>query len=467
MQQVLGPFHPVLVHLPIGLLLLAALFQWLLLKPAYEKLQPAIGIILFWGMFFAVLSCITGYLLKQSGEYDESITDQHQWLGISVAVLALAQYLLYRRGTGSRFQRGMSLLSIGLLTLTGHLGGTITHGEGYLTKGFQKEADPKAGRKPLADVQSALAYQQVIVPILEDKCYSCHGSSKQKGKLRLDQPEAILKGGKDGKAVVPGDEAKSELLKRIGLAMNDEHHMPPKEKTQLSEQEIALLHWWVKTGADFTQPVKAIPQDETVKALLKKLEGPAEANAERTPDFPSATVKPVAAETIAALRKRGIWVMPVSADVNYVQVNLINADSLTDRDLRLLEPLKDQLVWLKASGKNISDSGAAILSQFPNITRLYLDGTKITNEGLKQLHTLKQLKYLNIVGTSTGKEGVMFLKELPELKYLYAYGTNIQASEWALLKKTFPKLYLDSGGYQVPTLISDTSLVKEAVKSEK
>lgn len=464
MQQVLGPFHPVLVHLPIGLLLLAALFQWLIRRPAYEKLQPAIGIILFSGMFFAVLSCITGYLLKQSGEYDENIADQHQWLGISVTILALLQYILYRQGRDNRLQRGMSLLSIGLITVTGHLGGTITHGEGYLTKGFGKEAGPKASRKPIADVQSALAYQQVIVPILEDKCYSCHGSAKQKGKLRLDQPEAILKGGKDGKAVVPGDEAKSELLKRIGLAINDEHHMPPKEKTQLSEQEIALLHWWVKTGADFTRPVKAIPQDETVKALLSKLEGPPVSNAERTPDFPSAAVKSVAPEIMAGLKKRGIWVMPVSAGINYVQVNLINADSLTDKDLRLLEPLKEQLVWLKASGKNITDSGAAILSQFPNISRLYLDGTKITNEGLKQLSALKQLKYLNIVGTQTGREGVMFLKDLPGLQYLYAYKTNIQSSEWALLKKTFPKLYIDSGGYQVPTLSSDTSLVKEVIK---
>lgn len=464
MQQLLGPFHPVLIHLPIGLLLLAALFQWLLLKPAYQPLQPAIGIILFWGMIFAILSCLTGYFLKQSGEYEQGIADRHQWLGIGVAGLAVVQYMLNRKAAVRNIHRGLGLLSVGLITITGHLGGTITHGEGYLTKGFEPASGQKVNRAPIEDVQSALAYQQVIVPILEDKCYSCHGTSKQKGKLRLDQPEAILKGGKEGKAVIPGDETKSELLKRIGLAMNDEHHMPPKEKTQLSEQEIKLLHWWVKNGADFTKPVQSIPQDETVKAILKKLEGPAEATAEKIPDYPAAAVKPVAPALISSLKKRGIEVMPVSLEVNYVQVNLINADSLTDQDLKLLEPIKEQLVWLKASGKNITDSGAAFLSRFPNITRLYLDGTKITNEGLKELASLKHLKYLNIVGTQTGKDGVLRLKDLQDLRYLYVYKTKLGGSDWQDLKKAFPKLYVDSGGYQVPTLMSDTSLVKEVIK---
>lgn len=464
MQQVLGPFHPVLVHLPIGLLLLAGFFQWLVLKPAFQKLEPAIGLILCWGMICAILSCITGYFLNQGGEYDQQLASRHQWLGISVAVLSGIWYVMYRRNARSVLLRWLALVLIFLITITGHLGGTITHGEGYLTKAFNDEDAGKVKRVPIADIQTALAYQQVIAPILEDKCYSCHGSSKQKGKLRLDQPEAILKGGKEAKAVVPGDEAKSELLKRIGLALNDEHHMPPKEKAQLSEQEIALLHWWVKNGADFTKPVQSIPQDEAVKAMLKKLEGPASAPKELIPDFPGGKVKAAAPEAIAALKKRGILVMPVSEGVNYLQVNLVNTDNFTDSDLRLLEPVREQLVWFKATGKNLSDSGLKMLSDFPNITRLYLDDTRITNTGLKYLDKLSHLKYLNIVGTAAGKEGVLALKNLPNLRYLYVYKTSIQPADWELLKKNFPKLSIDSGGYKVPVLVSDTTEVKEVMK---
>ena len=103
MQQFLGPFHPVLVHLPIGILLLACLFQWLVLRDAYKKLEPAIGIALFWGMIFAILSCITGYMLSQSGDYEGDLVNNHQWLGISVAVVSIVQYYLYKKSVNASF----------------------------------------------------------------------------------------------------------------------------------------------------------------------------------------------------------------------------------------------------------------------------------------------------------------------------------------------------------------------------
>ncbi len=107
---------------------------------------------------------------------------------------------------------------------------------------------------------------------MQARCYSCHGTNKQKGKLRLDQQEFILKGGKDGKVIEPGKADESEMIERMLLPLSDEDHMPPKEKKQLTLNEISLLHWWINTGADFNKKVKELPQTERMKPVLLALQ---------------------------------------------------------------------------------------------------------------------------------------------------------------------------------------------------
>ena len=58
-------------------------------------------------------------------------------------------------------------------------------------------------------------YVTDVKPILKDRCWSCHGVEKQKGKLRLDSREAAIKGGDAGTSIVPGKADKSEFYKRI------------------------------------------------------------------------------------------------------------------------------------------------------------------------------------------------------------------------------------------------------------
>src|SRR5258705_5278465 len=96
MTELIGRLHPALVHLPIGILLLAGLFQLLALKPKFASLHAATSIALFWGMISAILSCISGYLLSQSGDYDEELVDTHKWFAISTAFVSLIAYLINR-----------------------------------------------------------------------------------------------------------------------------------------------------------------------------------------------------------------------------------------------------------------------------------------------------------------------------------------------------------------------------------
>lgn len=98
-------------------------------------------------------------------------------------------------------------------------------------------------------------YTQRVQPILDDKCYSCHQDS-QSGGLRLDTYSAMLKGGKHGASIVPGDPEASLLVQAI--RRTSELKMPPKHA--LDDSEIATLVAWVKAGAKGTDSLP--PEDE-------------------------------------------------------------------------------------------------------------------------------------------------------------------------------------------------------------
>ncbi|MDE0594452.1 MAG: DUF1553 domain-containing protein [Roseibacillus sp.] len=93
-----------------------------------------------------------------------------------------------------------------------------------------------------------LDFEEHIRPILEANCYRCHGEQKQKGKLRLDGPAHIRKGGDSGELLLgPGRRSESFLYKLVSRA-DPEEAMPPKEKDTLSREEIEQLGLWIDQG---------------------------------------------------------------------------------------------------------------------------------------------------------------------------------------------------------------------------
>ena len=204
-------------------------------------MQPAIPVMLFWGMIGAVGACISGYMLSLSGDYDEELVGRHQWMGIFTAILSLLLYLLYQFSINERIARGVSLGIIVLISITGHLGGSLTHGSGYLAEGLHSGDEDGPALKPIPNIQEAAIYADVVQPLFQARCYGCHGPNKKKGKLRLDKPEFILKGGKEGKAVEPGKADESEMIERLLLPADDEDHMPPKGKTSIDTRRNFII----------------------------------------------------------------------------------------------------------------------------------------------------------------------------------------------------------------------------------
>ena len=459
MSEFFGHFHVVLVHLPIGILLLACVFQWLETRPKFASLHTATTIALMIGMICAILSALTGYLLSFSGDYDEGLVITHQWFGISVAAVSIAMFYYHSKSAPFKTKVSISILLFVLIIITGHLGGSLTHGSDYLTKSWNLSSDTVAQRKPIPNVQEALVYSDIIQPVLQSKCYSCHGKNKQKGKLRMDDSLRLMKGGKDGPVIIPGNAGKSEMAKRLSLPRNDDDHMPPKEKPQPTQQEIALIHWWIASGAPLDKKVKQLEQPEELKPALLALQK-VDVKKVIVPDLPSEPVSKANDDAIKKLKDIGVVVEPVAQNTNYLSANFVTVTNPGNREIQLLLPLKDQLIELKLGSSSITDSALLVIAQFENLMRLQLDYTKITDKGLANLTALQNLRYLNLVGTAVTEKGVLQLKDLKSLRSIYLYQTMVKKTEWNDLKKAFPKTFIDSGGYTVPFLPTDTIEVK-------
>ncbi|MCU0469044.1 MAG: ribonuclease inhibitor [Arcicella sp.] len=459
-----GHFHPVVVHLPIGMLMIAAILEYIARKKNLSVLQPAITPILWWGMITAVISCIFGYLLSTSGEYNEDTLFLHQWMGIGVALVALAAWYMKKNWQGDNTMKKVYVPSLYalviLLTGTGHLGGNMTHGEDYLytytpepfrsIAGLPPRSSGAGAVKKIENINEALVYQDVIAPVMEQKCWSCHNANKIKGQLRMDTPELLKKGGEHGAVFKANDPDNSEMLKRVLLDMNDEHHMPPKGKTPLTEQEIALVHWWIKTGAKFDAKVAQLKPDDKIKPILASLAGgavvaSAATGGETIPAVFNEKVSAASASDMKKLTDLGVIVMPVAKDQNFLDVNFINARNLDDSKISLVSNLADQIVWLKLGSTKITDKVLSDIAKLPHLTRLNLEHTAITDAGISQLRDLKYLEYINLFDTKVTDAGLRELGKLKGLKKVYCWQTKVTQTGVDALRKALPTVEVDTG----------------------
>ncbi|MDQ3278382.1 MAG: hypothetical protein M3Q06_08640 [Bacteroidota bacterium] len=454
--ELIGRFHPALVHLPIGILLMGILLQWLSASPKYNISESVIRIVLLIGTFSAILSCITGFLLSSSDDYETDLVSWHMWMGIGVAAASLLflQRILTRQNDITTRLTSISLLV--LIVVTGHFGGSLTHGPDYLTLSLNNEPDTVAVRKPIANIQEAGVYADVVQPVLQAKCYNCHSSKKQKGGLRVDDPSLLLKGGKSGETILPGRAEESELIKRLLLPLEDDDHMPPKSKPQLKESEIALIHWWIGQGADFSKKVKELPQPEKLKPLLLALQHSGKKR-EAPLAVPDAPIEPAAPAAVKAVKDVGAVVIPVAAGSNYLSVNFVTVPDAGANQLEQLLPLKRQVVSLKLNDSRITDAVLTILAQLTNLRTLYLNNTAVTDAGLAALKPLANLQVLSLVNTKVTAAGLTQLSGIKSLQSLYAYQTGVTAADTARLRKLFPTASIDMGGYALPFLASDTA----------
>jgi len=435
-----GKLHPLFVHLPIGIICILVPMDLLSRTEKFENLKPALGLVAFWAFVSGIFSCLAGLVLADDSGYPELTLERHKWLGISLTVISglyygALKFKFYKPYLGNLFVISFLIL----VSATGHFGGTLTHGEGYLEESFaaifESPPPPKPKRTPIANLDTALVYTDLVEPILEKKCFQCHNHLKQKGGLRLDVPEKLWKGGKSGVVLVAGQTEKSELYQRMLLPESDEKHMPPKGKKQLNAKELELIHWWISRGASMDKRLAQVPEGEKIKAhFLRNTETDTEAKV--LDEFEGISAKPALKSDIEKLQKLGLHIEWLSPDGSLLSVNGLNAKGF--QDLSALLPIKEQIIWLKLYSMPISPKSFEILSQFPNLTRLLLEGTEFGDLHTAALKSMNHLHILNLVGTPVTDKGLDELAQIKSLKKVYLWHSKVSKEKVKMMEEKYP-----------------------------
>ncbi len=268
-SQLFGRLHPMLVHFPIALILVAVVMELFTFGNFRHSFRSGIRFMVILGAISAVLSAGMGWLLAVNEDITGSTLDLHRIIGMASAGMSVLLLVLLRKSELNpssaaikTYRTLLFLTGIGI-GVAGHFGASLTHGEDYLTEVLPQNSDQEAPQSLSVDLStfaSELSPEKEIQlvtnvrSVLAHNCYKCHSGAKIEGDLRLDEKEFVFAGGENGPIIAPGNPGQSELIRRISLPKNHKDVMPEKGKL-LSKEEIQLLTLWVEKGAPWPDGV--------------------------------------------------------------------------------------------------------------------------------------------------------------------------------------------------------------------
>jgi len=433
--QAFGRMHPLLLHLPIGLLLLTTLLVFVRNQFAGKGFDALIPFLLHLTAITASVSALMGMFLSREGGYDELDLSLHKWFGVATSYITAALLVINANG---RLFKPVLIIGVVVLIAAGHFGSVLTHGDAFVLGPFQ-EANENASAG-----ENATAFEAVVQPIFDRKCTSCHNETKAKGKLILTSYEHMLKGGKSG-ALWNDNGQNSLLVKRIHLPLADKKHMPPKDKPQLTPEELDFLSLWIAQGADTEKKLSDYAENDSLKIIGSKLITSNQQSAQHATkyhfDF-------VSTETIQALNNPYRAVFQIAQNEPALHIDFFVRQAFDKKNLAELSSVQEQVVSMNLSKMPVTDADLALVKGFKNLETLNLNQTDITGSGLIELQSLDQLESLSLSGTKITVGAMDALKALKNLKKVFIWNTGITSAEAEQLKKKYPEISWEPG-YQV------------------
>ena len=444
-----GRLHPAIVHFPIAIITLALIlallnrFRWVLIP------DNVINICLILGSWTGVKAILAGSWLAQTGGYPADILFLHKVIGYGATSLCAAS-VFFRTSHAAMFKKPIvgvltwSLMVIGLV-VGGDLGGQITHGKGYVTQyapGFVVSVlghpDPMKERFDLSEPGITTVFEGIILPILTEKCSSCHGDSRRRGRLNLASREGIKSNKGDDPLIVAAKPEESLLFQRLSLPEGHEDQMPPPLRAKpISFADVELIKWWISEGASFEQLISDSHISTTVGTILQAY-GLGEI---RTGVFALNIPVPDSAK-VNAIRLKGVGIDILAEGENLVAVTCKVVSSCFSSEM---DSLSQQVTWLDLRGSDVTDSDLNKLSSFPHLTRINLSDTSINGSGLAALGGLAFLEYLNLYDTKISDTSLEHITAVKTLTAVYLWQTAVTPEGISMLRAALPDAEIDTG----------------------
>lgn len=436
----IGRFHPLIVHLPIGIFILGYIFE-VLFQLGYRNLINSRKLIIVtycFGLFAGIVAALTGWLLSFSDDYGIESLNDHKYLGIATLVVMLLVIIYQIKASLEKAKLKLALSTLGIILtgLTGHFGGNLTHGSSYLVEygpEFLKSNNNSTFVKISAMNQdSLLIYSNIIQPLLDNKCISCHNTTNNKGGLILERYNDLFKEAEHEKPVSAGNPDQSELLKRVTLPLNHEKIMPPRGPG-FSYTDIQILKYWIENGADSLAVFNSDTMSMELIALINRDYG---LDFSPKPYYEKVKVDSLDEALITQLRSSGFRVSYLS-ETNFLLDVAFKNDSINKKQIELLNKVADHVTVLKLSDCNLTDELVKDISSIKHLTRIDLSKNKLSDNVVQFLIKNEHLESANLNETDINDESLKNLLTTFNGLRVYVRNTKTTPKELENLTQTY------------------------------
>ena len=422
----LGSLHPLIVHLPIGIVLLTIAID-VFMRNKNNSIQRVITMGWFFSFFSGLLAALFGWFLGDNGYYFESQITIHRWSGVALVglffIIWILRYLNFRFSRSTN--RSINMTAIFLLLVTGHYGGEMTHGQNYLFENLpyvkKKISVMSISEVKRSETDSIFVYEDLVYPVFEEKCMACHNQNQTYGGLNMSSFESIVKGGKSGAGIQKGSPFESLVYKRVSFPQNHPKFMPPTG-VPLSYDQIAILEWWIDNGAERQMPVTLARKEPKIQRLMELQYG---LDLREKSYLETLELRALSQNDLKALEdERYIWRF-LNPEESFLDVKF-SAKKIQTSDLLNIQKVKENVTWLNLTDSMLNDDHLNYLSAFPNLTRLKIQRNQsVTDSGIEALKELKNLNELNLYGTRISDAAFISLGKIKSLKKLFVWNTLV------------------------------------------
>ena len=442
----LGSLHPLIVHLPIGIVLLTIAID-VFMRNKNNSVQRVITMGWFFSFFSGLLAAIFGWFLGDNGYYLESQINIHKWSGIAFVsicfIVWLLRYINFR--FSKSFNRSVNLTSIILLMITGHFGGEMTHGQNYLFENLpytqKKISVTTLSETKRSNNDSLFVYEDLIHPVLEEKCIACHNQNLASGGLNMSSIESMIKGGNSGAGIQNGNPFESLIYKRVSYPHDHPKFMPPTG-VPLSYDQIATLEWWIDNGAKKQMPVTLTRNDPKTLRFMELQYG---LDLREKTYLETLTLSSPSQEELKSIEgEEYIWRF-LNPEQSFLDLKFTKK-KIEINDLLKVQSIKNNITWLNLADCMLNDNHLSYISNFPNLTRLKIQKNPlVTNKGIEALQKLEHLTELNLYGTRVSNNTLITLGQMKSLKKLFVWNTRITDKNIADFKALHPDVEVIAG----------------------